>query len=169
MLPSVVAPNAYLAVQDYGQRLGFALGEIALKQEADDRAFLWNCTVGLVADLAPGPWGTAAGVVEGYVAQWLHVDGTWETGGDHGLTFGPNTPNSADLAALTPEEWTVADRVARMAQSSFDGTEQVLGHALPPISAQTHWWGPLLAAVVPGPADLPGLAGRRHPAVSPIR
>ena len=153
-LPAVVVPNAYLAVQDYGQRLAYALSELDAKREADDRAFLWNMTFGWAAELAPGPWGKAAALVEGYVAMWLDLDGTWDSAGDQGLRFAPDAPTAADMADLTPDEWTAVDRMARMAQGSFEGVQQALGRPLPPMSPETHWWGPILDMVMPGPGDL---------------
>ena len=113
MLPAVVVPNAYLAVQEYGQRLAYTLHEIELAQEAQDRAFLWNMTIGLAADLAPGPWGMAAGVLVGYVAMGLQLDGTWDSPGYHGLRFAPGVPAPDMMTDLTPEEWTMVDRTAR--------------------------------------------------------
>jgi hypothetical protein len=170
LLPAIVVPNAYLAVQDYGQRLAHALSELDLKQEADDRAFLWNMTLGLVADLAPGPWGVAAGLLADYVAMGLDLDGTWDSPGDHGLRFAPTLPTAEDLAGLTPEEWTVVDRMARMAQGSFDGAQQALGKTLPPVPHENPWWEPVRNAVMPGPVDAVDLLrGRRVPHVSPIR
>jgi hypothetical protein len=159
LLPSVVVPNAYLAVQDYGQRLGYALDELEREREASDRAFLYEMTVGLAAELAPGPWGNAAGVLVGYVAMALELDGTWDSPGDHGLRFAPEVPTAEDLAELTPEDWTVVDRVARMARGSFEGVQQTLGRPLPPVSDEPHWWEPLVDSLVPGPGDLLGRRG----------
>jgi hypothetical protein len=170
LLPAVVVPNAYLAVQDYGQQLAYTLSEIDLQQEAADRAFLWDMTIGLVADLAPGPWGVAAGLLADYVAMGLDLDGTWDSPGDHGLQFAPSLPTAGDLAALTPEEWTVVDRMARMAQGSFEGTQAALGQLTAPVSKEVHWWDPVLSAVTPEPADLVGvLPGHRPHPHSPIR
>ena len=111
-------------------------------------------TVGLAVELAPGPWGKAAGLLVGYVAMGLDLDGSWDSPGDHGLHFAPEIPTAEDLADLTPEEWTVVDRMARMAQGSFDGVQKALGEPLPPVSQETHWWEPLIDVMMPGVGDL---------------
>jgi hypothetical protein len=170
LLPAVVVPNAYLAVQEYGRQLAHALSEIDLQEEAQDRAFLWNMTVRLATDLTPGPWGTAAGIIADYVAMELDLDGTWDSSGFHGPEFAPDVPTPEEMAALTPEDWTTVDRMARMAQSAFAGVQQVVGTPESPESSATHWWGPLLDALKPGPSDLIEPLGRRQiPDVSPVR
>jgi hypothetical protein len=163
VLPAVVVPNAYLAVQQYGQDLAYSLNEIESKREADDRAFLWNLTVGLATTLAPGPYGVAAGVVEGYVAMWLGFDGTWDPGPHDGPTFQPDVPEASSLTGLTPEEWTVVDRMARQAEGAYEEAARALGHVGTPRPPETHWWEPILDAM-PGPADAGDLARveRRH-------
>lgn len=167
--PAIVVPNAYLAVQDYGQRLAYSLDQFEAKREADDRAFLWNMTVGLAVEFPAGPWGMAAGVVVDYLAMGLHVDGSWETGGDQRPRFRPAVPGLSALASLTPQEWTAVDRMARMAQTSFESTAHALGAPNVPISTGTAWWQPLLYALAPGLGDVLDMARRSHLPVSPVR
>ena len=149
-LPAIVVPNAYLAVQEYGQRLAHTLHAFEQQQEAEDRSFLWNVTVSFPLSLVPGPWGVAAGVVEEYLAMGLGYDGTWDNGSDRGLTFRPEE----GLASLTPEERRLAAGIAAQARDSFEGTTTVLGRPRPPTSPETHWWGPLVDAVAPAVGDI---------------
>jgi hypothetical protein len=100
----------------------------------------------------------------------LDLDGTWDSSGFHGPEFAPDVPTPEEMAALTPEDWTTVDRMARMAQSAFAGVQQVVGTPESPESSATHWWGPLLDALKPGPSDLIEPLGRRQiPDVSPVR
>jgi hypothetical protein len=156
-LPAIVIPNAYLAVQNYGQELAYTLQGFEKQEEAENRSFLWNMTVGLAASLAPGPWGVAAGVVEGYVGMWLGFDGTWDNGTDRGLTFRADT----GLASLTSDERGTVDQIVQQAHGSFDATASALGHPRPPTSPESHWWEPLAGAVLPGPGDVVERLGPR--------
>jgi hypothetical protein len=152
--PVIVIPNAYLAVQQYGQNLGHALDEIDLERQAENRAFLWNMTIGLAAQLAPGLWGRAAGVVVDYVAMWLDMDGTWEAGPDGELTFQPGVPTPPDVEALSADEYAHLNTLVDLAKQSFGGTAHALGLVDVPSSAAKNWWAPLQGAVTVGPGDL---------------
>jgi hypothetical protein len=167
--PRVVVPHAYLAVQEYGQELAHELGELELEKRADDRAFLWNMTVGLAAGLAPGPWGLAGGVVAGYVAMGLHLDGTWTPGPEQQLSFAPNVVDPSTLTGLAKEDWMHAYVLAHIAEDSYQGTAAALGLPEPVEPPATHWWGPLLEAVTPGPGDVVELAPHRRVHVPPFR
>ncbi|TFV88318.1 hypothetical protein [Blastococcus sp. CT_GayMR16] len=148
-LPAVVVPNAYLAVQNYGQELAYTLHGLEEQREAQDRAFLWTMTVDLAVSLAPGSAGVVLGLLADYAAMGLGYDGTWDNGGFHGLTFEP----TAEIAALTPDEGLAVLGIAEQARDSFERTAGVLGHPAPPTSPQSHWYDPILDAVAPGPAD----------------
>ena len=67
-LPAVAVPSAYLATQEYGQRLSYVLDTYEAQETAELRAVAWDWSVGLVPHLLPGFWGTAAGVLEDYAA-----------------------------------------------------------------------------------------------------
>jgi hypothetical protein len=151
--PAIVVPNAYLAVQDYGQKLNYGLNEAASERAAEDRAFFWNITVGLATGLVPGPWGLAAGVVEGYAAMWLGFDGTWDPGTDHGLSFGPAVPDRQALTDLSAEDWSYVNVMADMAENAFAGVTQALGPVHVDVPPATHWWDPIQGMVSVGPGD----------------
>jgi hypothetical protein len=167
LLPAVVVPNAYLAVQEYGQELAHSLNELELEREADDRALLWRTTVGLAASFAPGPYGVAAGLIEGYAAMWLGFDGTWEPGTDHGPTYRPDVLDPSALTQLTPDEWTAVDRMAEQAEDAFDETARALGPVETPKPRPGHWWDPILDAALPGPADALRLGRPRRGHLTP--
>ena len=162
MLPAVVVPNAYLAVQEYGQRLAYTLHEIELAQEAPDRAVPVDVSIGLAADLAPGPWGMAAGVLVGYVADEgcnSTARGTARAttaSGSHLVSRAPDM-----MTDLTPEEWTMVDRDGPDGTGLLRGCSGGIGDvAAPPCLPRPHWWGPLVDAMVPGPTDAAGAMTR---------
>ena len=167
--PAIVVPSAYLAVQQYGQQLAHALDEIDLERKAQDRAFLWNMTVGLAVQLAPGPWGVAAGVVADYVAMWTDMDGTWDAGTDRGLVFQPDVSSPRDLMSLTPDEFKTVNALADQAKNSFTGTSAALGVVDVPMSAAKNWWAPIESAATIGPGDLLDIGRDMHGRVPPIR
>ena len=94
--PAVAVPAAYVAAQEYGQRLAHSLHAFEQQEDAENKQLLWDSTVGLVGFL-PGWWGVGAGLVEGYAAIALGMDGTFEVGADRGLHF--DAGDAADLAA----------------------------------------------------------------------
>lgn len=167
--PAIVVPNAYLAVQQYGQHLDRALHEIDLERQAADRAFLWNATAGLAAQLAPGPWGSVAGVVADYVAMWADMDGTWEAGPDHSLTFHADVPAPEALQSLSPDEFDRVNTLADQAKASFMRTASSLGVVDVPVSAAKNWWAPIESAATIGPGDALDVATHAHGHVPPIR
>lgn len=167
--PAIAVPNAYLAVRQYGQQLSRALQEIDLQRKAADRAFLWNATVGLAVQLAPGPWGRVGGVVADYVAMWTDMDGTWVAGPDRARTFRPDVPPAEALQSLTPEEFDRVNTLADQAKTSFTRTASSLGVVDVPVSAAKNWWGPIEAALTVGPGDVLDVATHIHGHVPPIR
>jgi hypothetical protein len=141
-LPAVAVPSAYVAVREYGQRLAFALDEFEQQETAEDRKRWWDHTAGLVG-LAPGPWGVGLGLVEGYVAIALGMDGTWDAGVDTGLSFDDEDAVTAVPADLPPDRMADAPAWADQARSSFARVADALGLPEPPVSAEADYLDPL--------------------------
>jgi hypothetical protein len=154
---AVAVPSAFVAAEEYGQRLSFALDTYEIAEAAEHRATGWNATVGLVPDLLPGVWGMAAGVVEGYAAIALGRDGTWENGVDDGLHLDAGTAIQESLAAVGAEVDVEAAEIARRARAAFDRTAGALGDPLPAESPTSDWLAPLLDSF------LSEAQGRRRP------
>jgi hypothetical protein len=161
-MQAVALPAAYLAVQEYGQRLAHTLLAFERASQAELKQFLWKFSPLHLATYASGPIGLGAGVVEPFIARWLGVDGTWEIGPDHGLTF---DSEDAARAALTralesgPDPSLVA--VARGARDAFDRAARALGPLDPPEEPVTHWWDPVLAAAESIALERAAAAGER--------
>jgi hypothetical protein len=94
-------------------------------------------------------------VLADYAAMWLGLDGTWEVGTDRGLVLEQADAVRAALAALPAARIGTAGEVADQAASGYERAAAVLGLPKPPTSPATHWWAPLVAALQPGPRDLP--------------
>jgi hypothetical protein len=61
------------------------------------------------------------------------------------------------LAHLGPER---VEEAAVAAASGHDRTAERLGVPVPPRPPATHWWSPIVDAVIPGPLDAPGFTHR---------
>jgi hypothetical protein len=156
-LPSVAIPGAYLAVQEYGQRLAYALQEFEEQERAEDRQLGWDLTAGLATNLIRGPWGVPVGVLEGYLAIWLGFDGTWQTGTDRGLVLDRRAAVDAAVAQLPPDRVAAAEAVADQARAAFDRTGRALGLIRPPTSPEVDYTQPLVGGLqdlVEGRIDL---------------
>jgi hypothetical protein len=143
-LPAIAVPSAYLAVQQFGQRLAYVLNGLEARETAENRKQWWDLTVGLYTQLIPGYGGIGAGVLEGYLAIWLDMDGTWETGPDRGLVFGRGDAVTAALAQLPPDRAADTEAVVRQAAAAFDRTARALGVRRPPTSPPVDLAAPLL-------------------------
>jgi hypothetical protein len=161
-LPAVAVPSAYLAVQQYGQRLAYALHGYEEKEAAENRQAGWDCTIGLVVNLVSGRPGVGAGVIEGYAAILFGADGTWDNGADRGLVFDRGDAADAALAGLPPDR--AAEAVTRQARAAYDRAAAALGLPRPPTSPESDYLEPLLGGM-PGAAGeyLKNLRGVRLP------
>jgi hypothetical protein len=135
-LPAVAVPAAYVAAQEYGQRLAHSLHAFEQQEDAENKQLLWDHTVGLVGFL-PGWWGVGAGLVEGYAAIALGMDGTYEVGADRGLHF--DSGDAADLVAegLPTERAVDTAVVVAQARAAYDRAMRALG-AIPVPESPEH-------------------------------
>jgi hypothetical protein len=160
LLPAAVVPAAYAAVEEYGQRLSYALHGFRMEQDAESRARTWDLTVGLLVNFLPGRGGIAGGLVADYAAQALGLDGTWDNGPDRGLHFDRTDAVGEVVRALPVAAVAAIPAVAAQAAVGYDRTAALLGLPAAPTSPVSHWWRPLVNAVEPGVTDLHGLGGK---------
>jgi hypothetical protein len=144
--PAVALPAAYLAVQEYGQRLAYALRAFEVQDAAEDRRFLWTMTFNLLT--LPGRLGTAVGVVEPFAARLLGTDGSWDIGPDRGLVFDREDAAQAAIGrALEGDADAALATIARQSRAAFDRVAGALGPLRAPEEPETHWWDPVLEAL----------------------
>lgn len=153
-LPAIGIPSAYVAVQQYGQRLAHALDAYEAQDAAGRRQLYWDTVVGGAASLVPGPAGIAAGLIEGYAAIGLRMDGTWVDPADDGLVLDAADAARASSAGLEAGQAERAVAVASQARDVFVGATGVLGVPEAPLSPEHDYWAPLVDA-------LTGVAGDR--------
>ena len=163
-LPAVAVPSAYLAAQEYGQRLSYVLDTYEAQEAAELRAVAWDWSVGLVPHLLPGFWGTAAGVLEDYAAIIVGADGTWENGADTGLEFDAGTAIQGALDGAGPASAPEAAEIVRQAREAFARTAGALGDPAPAESPEPDYVAPLRDAFVP---DAGTRRGSHGPGVTP--
>lgn len=152
-VPAVAVPSAFLAAQEYGHDLDRALDGFAARDDAERHALGWDLAVGWIGQL-PGPLGVAGGLVDGYGALVLGVDGTWDVPPDTGPLREAEDAVADGRDALGPVGSGSPQDLARQARAAFDRAAAVLGEPLPPESPESDWLAPLLDAFL-------GLAGER--------
>jgi hypothetical protein len=155
-LPAVTVPAAFLAVQEYGQRLTNALDGFAAKRRAENLEFLWDWTIALPTTVAGevtrrSAYGAAFGLAEGYGAIIVGADGTWDNPVDRGLRF--TSDDAADAARARWELRTDVDALAQHARGAFDRTATALGLPAPPRSPEADLMAPLEDAATGEVAD----------------
>jgi hypothetical protein len=142
--PVVVVPSAFLAVREYGQRLGHALHGYEQMAEALGKQTIWDYTFGLPSNVPFVHPGYTVG--EGYAAMLLGV-GQWDNGPDTGLHF--DRDDAADaVRALGPGDRAVAGALADQAREVFDRTSEALGRPRPPQPPDLDELGPLRDAAL---------------------
>jgi hypothetical protein len=139
-LPAVLAPAAWVAVQEYGRRLNYALHGYEQMALAKGKARLFSGSYGLLA-LAPGWGGLAAGFVVPYIARAMGADGRWING-----TLGGRALGAGDAVTAVESSSGVAGPFAPSAEERarqvYDRTLRVLGTPVPPTSPVIPWWQP---------------------------
>jgi hypothetical protein len=155
--PAVAVPSAFLAVQDIGQRLSYALDGYELQDEARDKEAFWNWTAGLALELVSyvpvAPVAVLADVVNAYGPILLDMDGTFDQGKDRGLRFDAAEAARNVLAALPPDRAAEAYAVGVQAEAAFRRTTEALGVPVSPESPPEDWVGATLDLVSGGLAD----------------
>jgi hypothetical protein len=154
-LPAVAVPSAYIAVEQYGQRLAHALRGFEEQAAARSREAIWNLFVALPLTFVRGPWGVGFGAVEGYAATAFGVDGSWDNGPDRGLVL-----DREDAADAVPGTRAPADpdavAAARQAHAIYDATLRALGIPRPPQPSD-------MDVLAPALDGLGGLVNERRP------
>jgi hypothetical protein len=157
-LAAVAVPAAFLAVQEHGQRLTYALDGFELQEEARSREAWWNLTAGLLLEgisyLPVKPVAIVADVVGAYAPVLLDMDGTFEQGPDRGLRYSADVAGANALVTLPPELSARADAVQAQSEASYRRAAGRLGAPVAPTSSEKDWVGPALDLVGGGPADV---------------
>jgi hypothetical protein len=150
----VAVPTAYLAAQEYGQRLDHAVDEDLKQEEAETEKWFWDHTIALLPELVPNPVvSTVLGVGVGYAQILLDADGTWEEGVDGGLVFDEEDAVQAAMASMFPGDDDVlvtrgeSVQVALQAIDGFSGAIDVLDPPEAPDSPEKDYLAPLRDAV----------------------
>lgn len=159
--------GAFVAAQEYGQRLRYALDGFEQQVAAEDRARNWNLTVGLLAELVrrTGP-GSAAGLAADYAAIYLGFDGTYELGPDEGTFFVGGDASRTALENLPPGGPAAVEAVEVEARRAYDRTLRALGRPMPPSPPEPDYLGPLIDAAGEAAPEMVKDAVRRRLAVS---
>jgi hypothetical protein len=142
-LPTVGVVSAYVAVQEYAQRADHAMDALEDREMAENKQWLWQHSVHYLPEFLPGAAGLIAGVLEGYAAIGLDMDGTWVDRVDRGLVFDRTDATVLALAAVAPVEEADARAVIEQAAAAFDRTAAVLGEREAPTSPETDWSAPV--------------------------
>jgi hypothetical protein len=164
--PVVAVPAAYVALQEYGQRLAHTLDAFEAKAAAEDRQWRWNGEIGLLSNFVGGRLNPLVVAAEPFLAQAFDADGSWEAGPDRGLVFDRHdAARSTGGVTLLADEAAVA-ALERGARAAFDGTVDALGMPEPPKAPKPHPFDPFIdAGGALGTTWLDDLARlrRRHP------
>ena len=147
-IAAVALPSAFVAVQEFGQRLDHALDGFELQEEAENKKRFWDWTVGLAldvtAEVARTPIGIAADLVNGYGPILLGMDGTFDVGPDRGRRYDADDAAHEAFAALPPGRADLAWAVKAQAVASFRRTVEVLDMPEPPKSPEVDLLEPLV-------------------------
>jgi hypothetical protein len=131
-LPVVLAPAAWVAVEEYGRRLEYALHGYEQQADATARAALWQGSYGIIPTFVPGVSGVLAGCAAVGLERALGVDGRWSNGVPTGRVLGPGDAVAAVVSASARQE-ELLPSVARIRQV-YQRTLAVLGAPVPPTS-----------------------------------
>ena len=138
--PVFAVPGAYLAAQEYGQRLSHALDGYELQHAAQQRAFVWNISAGLLLEVVSftrvPPTALAADVAKIAAPPLLNADGTFTQGPDRGLRYGEDVAGGEVVAALPPDLVARAEAARAQAEAAYRRAAGVLGDPNPPVSPE---------------------------------
>jgi hypothetical protein len=141
-LPAVLAPAAWVAVQQYGRMLSYALDGYEMKADADAKASLFQGSYGLLA-FTPGWVGVFMGFVVAYGARALDADGRWNDHTPRARALGVGDA-MAGAAARTGVAGPFAPSAVDRVEQVYDRTLGVLGTPAPPTSPVIAWWQPAM-------------------------
>lgn len=148
VLPAVLGPAAWIAVQEYGRRLDFALHGFEQQENAVARAALWDHSYGAIPRLIPGTTGVFAGMGMTCLARWVGTDGRWSNGTVEGRALGPGDALGAVLAAAgrqAPATASIDERVRQV----YEHIRAALGTPVPPTSPDISLGQALLEGIDP--------------------
>ena len=143
---ALAIPGAYVAVQEYGQRLAYAMHGFQAQAAAETAETAWKWTWGLAVEFVRGPLGIPAGVAVDYAAIFLGADGTWDNGIDGGLVLSREDAVREAIDRLGPEDAAAARELGVQTRAAYDHTADALGLPKPPMSEKSDYLEPLFDA-----------------------
>ena len=149
--------GAFVAVQQYGQRLDHALDGFELQARAERAELAWNVLT-LPLELLSGPVGTALGVLAGFTAIALDADGTWDEPPGPGRVL--DRADAARAATTAPSPAALWPAAAERAVAAYERTTELLGRPRAPRSPREDYLAPLTDAIAPDGKGLRSRASR---------
>ncbi|MFQ1001815.1 hypothetical protein [Modestobacter sp. SSW1-42] len=153
--------GGFVAVEEYGQRIGHVLAWSREHERAVDREVLWTMAVTGPTTLVRGLPGEVVGELAGAAQEWLGFDGTVDIGPDRGASYAAWDARRWAGAVLAADGAGSPD-VGGAAEAGFARTTAVLGRPAPPGTSVLDQWedvhGDLLEPEErsEGPAARPG-------------
>jgi len=123
--------GGFVAVEEYGQRIGHVLAWSREQELAVDREILWTMAVTAPTQLVRGLAGEVVGEVAGAAQERLGFDGTVDIGPDTGATYAAWDARRWAGAALGSAAGA-SPEVGVAAETGFARAAEVLGRPAPP-------------------------------------
>ena len=163
-------------MQEYGQRLAYALDGFELKEEAENGRRGGTGREDSCSKASPtcpsSPSLPLADLVGAYAPVLLDLDGTFEQQPDRGLRYSAGVAGADALATLPPDLAARADAVRAQSEASYRRAAGRLGNPMAPTSPENDWVPPALELAGGGLADVAtdelGDRARREAARGPL-
>jgi len=123
--------GGFVAVEEYGQRIGHLLAWSREQERAIDREIVWTMAVTGPTTLVRGLTGQVVGELAGAAQERLGFDGSVDIGPDTGATYGSWDARRWAGAALGSDAGSSVD-VGAAAEAGFARAAEVLGRPVPP-------------------------------------
>ena len=180
-LPAVAVPAAYLAVQEYGQRLAYALDGFEFQEEAENRECVWNMDGRTRARRRlhlPVKPVAAASPIGGATRRscWTSTARS-SSSPDRGPALQRRRRRRGRPRHAAPEVAARADAVRAQSEAAYRRAAGRLGNPTAPTSPEKDWVSPASSSRVAGSptsrptnsATAPGARGSRPAPRSPAR
>jgi hypothetical protein len=131
--PVLAAPAAFVAVREYGQRLGYALHGFEQRDRAVEDQQNWQRVVSVPLLLVKGVPGALAQTLDPYVAHWVGADGTWDDGPDTGQVLTTGSAVAVTAADLTTGQRAAVSGLEEQVATAYRTATARLGVPVPPV------------------------------------